>query len=266
MSKTLKLTVVQCPLAWEDKQTNLDYFSKTLSSLEKTNLVILPEMFTTGFTMNTSLAEDMDGDAVRWMVKQAAQLNAAVTGSLIIRENNKTYNRLVFVTPDGKVSYYNKRHLFTMAGEQNHYGAGSEKCIVDYKGWNIALFVCYDLRFPVWSRNVLSNGEPSYDLALYVANWPEKRSHAWKTLLQARAIENVCYVAGVNRVGVDGKENVYSGDSLIVDFKGEVLVQDEAQKPFTRSVELDKDALIEFRKVFPSLLDADEFRFKQEEQ
>jgi omega-amidase len=253
----LRITLVQSTLAWEDISANLDHFSQLLEDLsgKDTDLIILPEMFTTGFTMNAAaVAETMDGKALDWMRLQAGKKNVTITGSLVIKENGTYYNRLVWMSPEGLYRTYDKRHLFRMAGEEKVYSAGGARIIVNLKGWNICPLICYDLRFPVWSRNI-----GSYDVLLYIANWPEKRSYAWKQLLIARAIENQCYVAGVNRVGTDGKDNLYSGDSLAVSPKGEVIGTAKPYEEELLTVPLSYKDLDDYRKQFPVHLDADKF-------
>lgn len=248
----MRVQLIETHLIWENVQANLEHFSNLLSQYasDEKDIFILPEMFSTGFTMNTGVAEKrVEGEfpSVTWMKKQAAQLNAAVVGSLAISEDDGSYNRLFFVRPNGEVSQYNKRHLFSFAGEHEVYRAGQEQCLVSWKGWNILLNICYDLRFPIWTRNEIINGSPKYDLLIYVANWPSVRAEVWKTLLRARAIENVSYVIGVNRIGEDGNGHVYSGDSAIINFRGE-------------SVEtLSLEELQTFRAKFPALEDADSF-------
>ncbi|MCB0641885.1 MAG: amidohydrolase, partial [Phaeodactylibacter sp.] len=220
----------------------------------KTDLIVLPEMFTTGFSMRSEdLAEPMDGPTVRWMQDQAEKLGAVLCGSFIAEERALYYNRLVWMRPDGQYFTYDKRHLFTLADEQDYFTPGSERLLVEWKGWTICPLICYDLRFPVWSRN---NG--NIDLLLYVANWPSKRRHAWKTLLRARAIENQCYTVGVNRIGTDANEHPYAGDSSCIDFAGEILYQ-AAQVEQVCQMELSHDAQESFRARFPFLRDADRF-------
>lgn len=225
-----------------------------------TDLVVLPEMFTTGFSMEApTLAETMDGPSVAWLLEMAELRNAVVTGSLIIRENQHYYNRLIWARPDGTLSYYDKRHLFRMAGENNVYAAGSTRLIEEWRGWRICPLVCYDLRFPAWSRNPATT---PYDLLLYVANWPAARRMAWSVLLRARAIENVAYTIGVNRVGTDGNNHTYAGDSVLLDMSGEYLVEVGNQETgITRT--LRRRSLEEFRERFPALLDADELTVGQ---
>jgi predicted amidohydrolase len=256
MNPHLRVTMIQTALAWQDPAANRAVFASHFRGLVgHTDLIVLPEMFTTGFSMDAErLAETMDGPTVEWMREEAAALGCAITGSLIVRDGGRHYNRMVWVAPDGGLQHYDKRHLFRMAGEQEHYAAGARRVTVEYKGWRICPLVCYDLRFPVWSRN-----RGDYDLLLYVANWPARRSLAWKTLLRARAIENVAYVVGVNRIGSDGNGASYSGDSVAVDFLGQPLAGDRGGD-FAETAVLDRDLLQSWRKSFPVHLDADDFR------
>lgn len=236
---------------------------------QRTELVILPEMFSTGFSMNPAqLAEPMDGPTIKWMQGMAAKNNIVLTGSLIVEEEGHYFNRLIWMLPNGQFGFYDKRHLFAFAGEHNHYSAGSKRLIASVKGWKINLQICYDLRFPVWARQAYSapgiaetndNRSHEYDLLVYVANWPERRNLAWKTLLVARAIENQCYTIGVNRVGTDGNNIYHSGNSLITDPLGEILYhRSDDEDLFTLTLE--KDHLNQVRQKFPFGLDADEFR------
>ncbi len=252
----LKVTIIQSNIHWEDKAANMKMFAdKILAITESTDLIVLPEMFTTGFSMNpVSLAETMDGETVNWMQLHAAKKRCAISGSFICEENGKYYNRLVWVNESGTCSVYDKRHLFSMGAEHEHYSHGNNKLIVTLKGWNICPLICYDLRFPVWSRNTKNN---PYDLLLYVANWPERRQHPWKTLLLARAIENQSYVVGLNRVGNDVHGIHYSGDSSIINFKGEIISFPKPEEEFTETITLKYADLMEFRKEFPVLNDAD---------
>ena len=253
----LHISLIQTNLFWEDKFRNLDMLEKKIAAVEAaTQIVVLPEMFTTGFTMQPKLfAETMEGPTVEWMVEQAAQHKIILTGSIIIEEDNKFYNRLLWVLPNGQVAYYNKRHLFAFAGEDKEYTAGNKRLIAQVNGWKICLQICYDLRFPVWSRKQTPD---EYDLLLYVANWPERRNHAWKTLLCARAIENQTYVVGVNRVGKDGHQINHSGDSMIVDPMGQVLYY-KADDEDIVYMELEKEVVQEAREKFPFGRDADGF-------
>jgi omega-amidase len=253
----LNVTLIQTELYWEDAAANLAMLEEKIWQIkDPTDLIILPEMFNSGFTMNAAaVAEPMNLTTFKWMKQQAAQTGAVVTGSFVVREDNKFYNRLVWMEPDGSYDYYDKRHLFRMAEEHQTYSAGNKRLIKTLKGWRICPMVCYDLRFPVWSRN--RNNE--FDLLIYVANWPASRSKPWDILLQARAVENLCYVAGVNRVGTDGKGIDYTGYSTVVNFKGDKLfIYDEGQA-FIHTEVLDRESLEEFRKKFPAYLDADTF-------
>ncbi|MEL6660677.1 MAG: amidohydrolase, partial [Bacteroidota bacterium] len=215
----LKLALVQADLIWENASRNRDKFERLLAGLSPgTDIVVLPEMFSTGFSMEPQrLAEPMDGPTITWMREKAATLGAVITGSVIIEEGGKYFNRLLWITPDGELEQYNKRHLFTLAGEEKVYTAGTEQLVLTYRDWKIMPLVCYDLRFPVWSRNQFQ-----YDLLLYVANFPDKRGFAWRTLLQARAIENQSYTIGLNRVGTDGNGIYYAGDSMLVNYDGSI--------------------------------------------
>ena len=229
MNQQLTISTIQTTLHWENKEANRQMLEQKISSIrDKTEIVILPEMFSTGFSMKpAALAETMEGETVQWMKKIASEKKIILTGSIIVEENENYFNRLIWMLPNGKYGYYDKRHRFAFAGEDQYYTAGNKRLIASVKGWKINLQVCYDLRFPVWARqtspsNSLSKGEgeiatPEYDVLIYVANWPERRNTAWKTLLQARAIENQSYVVGVNRVGKDGNDIYHSGDSMIID-------------------------------------------------
>ncbi|WP_294824672.1 amidohydrolase [uncultured Flavobacterium sp.] len=250
----MRVSLIQTSLIWEDPQANRANFEKLINGIEATDLIILPEMFATGFTMSPiSAAEIMKGDSVAWMKQMAALKSCAITGSLAINENGKYYNRLLFVLPDGKTETYDKRHLFSLAGEEKAYTAGSEKLIIGYKGWKICPLVCYDLRFPVFARNV-----EEYDLLLYVANWPSPRIFAWDALLKARAIENMCYVAGVNRIGEDANGHPYPGHSQIVDCLGATVI-DAENDDGVFTVEMDRDKMLEIRARFGFLNDRDRF-------
>ena len=256
MRGDLKITIVQADLSWEDKKGNLLHFDQLLQQVDSTDLILLPEMFSTGFTMNTSLAEDMIGESVAWMKTKAKEKNAAIAGSIIISEGNKVYNRLVWMNPDGTQLQYDKRHLFRMGNEHHHFTAGNKKIFPEIKGWRICPLICYDLRFPVWSRNV----SPYYDLLIYVANWPKVRSQAWKSLLVARALENQCVVAGINRVGKDGNEIEHSGDSCVIDARGNIISGIQPGEEKTENVVLSAADLDHFRRTFPVLEDADDFK------
>lgn len=255
------ITIIQSELHWQNPAANRAMFEEKIWQIDQpTDLIVLPEMFTTGFSMEAQkLAEKMNLATHKWMQQMAAQTKAVVTGSFICVENGAYFNRLLWVQPDGTSDYYDKRHLFRMAEEHHSYTAGERLIVKEWKGWKIAPFICYDLRFPVWSRNV----NQAYDLAIYVANWPAVRRAPWSTLLKARAIENLSYVVGVNRVGKDGNNIPYSGDSAIIDFKGEVLFE-KTQEEVIYTTKLDKEALTQFRTKFPAYLDADEFEVIQE--
>ncbi len=250
----MHITLVQTPIVWEAPEQNRAHYESLLEGVE-TDLVILPEMFPTGFTMKPqNVAENMDGASVNWLRTKAAEWNAAVAGSIAIQEDGAYFNRLIWAFPDGNIQAYNKRHLFRMAGEHHVYQAGQERLIVEWKGWNICPMICYDLRFPVWSRNQAN----AYDVLIYVANWPAVRSKPWQQLLQARAVENLAYVVGVNRVGEDGNGWAYNGCSAVIDYKGEVL-KEEKDKECLIQQTLDKKELTIFRERFPAWMDADNF-------
>jgi omega-amidase len=260
---TLTITLIQSKLHWEDKPANLQMFEEKINSIkEKTEIVVLPETFPTGFSMHPEkLADAMDGEVVQWMKKIAAQKKTILTGSTIIEEGGKYFNRLIWMLPNGQYGIYDKRHRFAYAGEDEKFTAGAKRLIASVKGWKINLLICYDLRFPVWSRQ--AGGAPEYDLLIYVANWPDTRAHAWKTLLQARAIENQCYVVGVNRVG-QGGNNYYSGDSMVIDPLGEVLYSKKDEEDIF-TITVDKNLLNSVREKLPFLRDADQFQILNDE-
>jgi predicted amidohydrolase len=252
----MTISIIQSPLSWENPVANRLYFEEKINDLlPASDLVILPEMFTSGFTMNPiSVAETMTGATIQWLQNLALKNNLAITGSLVIEENKNYYNRMVFVFPNGTIEYYDKRHLFTLAGEHQTYQAGTSKTIVTYKEWKICLQICYDLRFPVFARNV-----ESYDLLIYVANWPKVRINAWDILLKARAVENLCYVAGVNRIGADDNNHQYIGHSQVVDELGNYLVEpSEIEGVFTTF--LNKNKMLETRSKLNFLNDRDAFK------
>jgi omega-amidase len=265
---TLNVTIVQNDLKWEDKRANLESFEKLITECsDKMEVVFLPEMFTTGFSMKPSEhSETMEGETVQWMKRIAKAKKIILAGSVMIREGDAYFNRLIWMLPTGDYGFYDKRHLFAYAGEDAQYTPGAKRFIASVKGWKLNLLVCYDLRFPVWSRQAVSmqdataevNGRPEYDILVYVANWPEKRIHAWRTLLQARAIENQCYVVGVNRIGDDGNGIHYPGDSMIVNPLGEPVYRSgERREIFTYTLTL--DGLNDVRSKLPFLKDADPF-------
>lgn len=259
---TLTISLIQTALHWEDKQKNLKMLEEKINNItQRTEVIILPEMFSTGFSMKPELlAEAMGGETVAWMKKMSLQKRSIITGSLIIKEDDKYFNRLIWMQPDGKFGYYDKRHLFAYAKEDEHYTPGSKRLIASVKGWKINLQVCYDLRFPVWARHnfAATEGDPEYDVLIYVANWPERRNHAWKTLLQARAIENQCFVIGVNRVGKDGNDIYHSGDSMIVNAMGDGLYH-KAHDEDVHTIPLHKEELEEIRTKLPFWKDGDSF-------
>jgi predicted amidohydrolase len=264
---TLKVTLIQTSLFWENKKANLAMLEEKINSIsEKTEVVILPEMFSTGFSMNAgALAEEMSGDTISWTSKMSAQKKIILTGSVIIKEENKFYNRLIWMLPNGEYGYYDKRHLFAYAQENQFYSAGNKRLITQVKGWKLNTQVCYDLRFPVWARQSFRHAENDspkveYDILLYVANWPAVRATAWKTLLKARAIENQCYVIGLNIVGEDGNNHRYDGGSMIIDPLGEIIYEaPNKEEVFTYT--FDRDHLEQIRQKFPFLKDADQFFF-----
>jgi omega-amidase len=257
----ITITLIQTKLFWEDRNANLSMLEEKIKSIDvQTEIVVLPEMFSTGFSMQPEkLAEKMNGPTIAWMKRIAAEQKIILTGSVIIEEEGKFYNRLIWMLPTGEFGIYDKRHRFGFAKEDAHYTAGNKRLIAQVKGWKINLQVCYDLRFPVWARQKHSeNDGAEYDLLIYVANWPERRSHAWKTLLTARAIENQCYVVGVNRVGNDGNEIYHSGNSMVADPLGEVLYEKSNDEDIF-TITLSREHLQEVRNKFPFLKDADDF-------
>jgi len=251
----LKIALVQSRLHWEDIDANLAMFSKKLEPLAgQADIIVLPEMFSTGFSMNPSkLFETIDGKAVNWMKDTASKTNAIITGSLIIKDNEHYYNRLIWMRPDGSFEHYNKRHLFSMAREEEVFTPGQEKIIVEVKGWKICPMVCYDLRFPVWIRNI-----ENYDALIFAANWPERRIQHWRKLLQARAIENQCYAIGVNIVGNDGNGIDYTGHSMFIDPQGEAVAEIQNEEK-TEIVTLKEESVSFTRRYMPFLHDKDEF-------
>lgn len=259
---TLTFTLIQTNLFWEDKKANLEMLTHKIESIkEKTQVVVLPEMFTTGFSMQPQLfAEQMEGETVNWMKTIAAKHKIILCGSIIITEDNKYYNRLIWMQPNGSFGFYNKRHCFGFAGEDKHYTAGNKKLIAQVNGFKINLQICYDLRFPVWARQEKNN---LYDVLIYVANWPQKRSYAWKHLLVSRAIENQCYIIAVNRVGFDGNNIEHSGDSMIVNPLGEIVYH-KAFEEDIHTLTINKEDIEKIRNQFPFLKDADNFIIQPE--
>ena len=261
-----RITLVQGATRWHDPAGNRDYYGELIAPLRGiSDLVLLPETFTSGFSNDAiGSAETMDGPTVAWIREQAQRLDAAVCGSVQLRDGEGVFNRLLWAAPDGGLQSYDKRHLFRYAKEHERYAAGRERLTVEWKGWRICPLVCYDLRFPVFSRNrydVERSGQPDYDLLLYVANWPSARAYAWKTLLRARAIENLCYVAGLNRVGTDGNGLHYAGDSAVIDFLGHP-VSECTDEEVVVTTTLQADELAEHRARFPAMLDGDAFELR----
>lgn len=261
----LLVSIIQADLLWEDKTANLARFERKIAAIPQKELVVLPEMFSTGFSMNpTTLAETMDGPTLQWMQKMAQQHRIILTGSLIIADEGHYFNRLIWMQPDGQYGCYDKRHLFAYGGEDQHYSAGNRRLIASAKGFKINLQVCYDLRFPVWSRqptatnNEEKNTDHLFDVLVYVANWPQAREHAWTSLLTARAIENQCYVVGVNRVGTDARDQYFSGNSMIIDPLGQVIYQ-VAHKEDSFTTSLSRELLTEVRDRYPFWNDADNY-------
>jgi omega-amidase len=255
----MKIALIQSSLYWEDPKSNRSYFETKINAITETvDLIVLPEMFTSGFTMNPSaVAETMQGETIVWLRSLAKAKKSALTGSIIIKEEGNFYNRLLFVFPSGEIQFYDKKHLFTLAGEDKVYTSGDQKLIINYLGWKICPFICYDLRFPVFSRNV-----EEYDLLLYVASWPKKRINAWDVLLKARAIENMSYAIGVNRIGQDNNGYEYTGHSQVVDFLGKCILEaNETEGAFV--VELNKEDMLKTRLKLDFLSDRDAFEIKK---
>ncbi|HQQ93681.1 MAG TPA: nitrilase family protein [Bacteroidia bacterium] len=268
----MKVALVQTHLFWENRKKNLEHFSALLKNIKGADLIILPEMFTSGFSMNTeTVAERSGAETLDWLKNEARKKKAVICGSTAVKQGKFNYNRLFWVQPEGTVKSYDKRHLFRMGKEDEHYKAGKKKLLVQYKGWKFCPLICYDLRFPVWSRNKFRFKKPApgtkpspsgswdYDVLIYVANWPDVRAYPWKQLLIARAIENQCYVIGVNRVGKDGNGIDHAGISLCISPKGEIIHEATAHKQSVALIDLDKGSLEKFRHVFPAGLDADAF-------
>ena len=256
MDNNLNIAIIQTDIVWESPSENLTILDEKISKIDfSVDLIVLPEMFATGFTLNVEkVKQSMDGEIVSWMKRIAIDKKTAIFGSVIIEEESNYYNRAIFVYPDGEIEFYDKKHLFSLAGEDTVFSSGNTRKIITYKGWRIMPQVCYDLRFPVWSRNNLN-----YDLLIYIASWPEKRSYAWQTLLKARAIENMSYVVGVNRVGTDGNNIIYSGDSAIIDSMGNEISEIPRYKDCTYSLTLNKSKLDYNRERFAFLNDMDSF-------
>jgi omega-amidase len=255
----MKIALVQSSLLWENPKENRNYFEQKINSItENVDLIVLPEMFTSGFTMNPkAAAETMQGETVLWLQALAKAKNSAITGSLVIQENDNFYNRLVFIFPSGEIKTYDKKHLFTLAGEDKTYTSGIQKLIIEYKGFKICPLICYDLRFPVFARNT-----EDYDVLIYVANWPKPRINAWDALLKARAIENMCYTIGVNRIGEDPNKHTYPGHSQMIDFLGDYLIEPQENEGVFITT-LNKNTLLEARQKFGFLNDRDAFTMEK---
>jgi len=251
----LNVKTIQTDLIWQDAAANQQRFEQLVEDAADADIIVLPEMFLTGFTMQPeSLAEAQTGAQVKWLLDLAQRTDTALCGSLIIESEEGYRNRFLFVTPDGRITRYDKRHLFRMGNENEHYASGTERVVVHYRGWRILPIICYDLRFPVWCRN-----QNDYDLLLCVANWPAPRRQHWRVLLQARAVENQAYVIGVNRIGRDGKGLEYAGDSMVVSYNGDLLVDSTPNEPYVGNAHLNLDELMQFRENFPAWADADQF-------
>lgn len=252
----MKIALIQTDIIWENPNENRRLLQEKINTISQyVDLIVLPEMFTSGFTMNPeNVAETMQGETISWLKEIVKSKNTAITGSLVIQENGNYFNRLIFVFPDGEIQHYDKRHLFTLAGEDKIYTSGKEKLIVEYKGLKICPLVCYDLRFPVFSRNT-----EDYDLLIYVANWPKIRTNAWDILLKARAVENISYVVGVNRVGTDNNNHEYIGHSQAIDFLGNYTIEPQENEGVFIA-EIDKNQMLETRKKLNFLADKDDFQ------
>ena len=252
----LNLCLIQTYLHWQDRSANLHHFESVIRHVHHADVIVLPEMFSTGFSMEVErLWDEPEGETLKWMRAMAVQSGAAITGSFIVKHDEAYFNRLYFVMPDGNYHTYNKRHLFTLAGEEKVFTAGTDRLIIDYKGWRIMPLICYDLRFPVWSRNT-----NEADLQLFVANWPERRAMPWSSLLKARAIENMCFVAGLNRIGEDGNGVTHSGDSAVFDELGNEILKLTPNEQDVQSITLDRAKMLASREKFSFLKDRDTFR------
>lgn len=257
MKNKLEISLIQDKVAWKNPKANLKNFEKKINKLYNSDIIVLPEMFNTGFCMSPKdTAETMEGETIEWMKQNAMEKRALLIGSLAIKENNQYFNRLIAAFPNGQISYYDKRHLFVLSDEHKNFNQGNQKLIIEYQGWKIKPLICYDLRFPVWARNT-----EDYDLLIYIANWPESRRKQWRALLKARAIENQCYCLGVNRIGKDGNKYNYVGDSLLYNAIGEKLF-DAKSKEMAATIQVTNSDLTNAREYFPVLKDADKFKFE----
>lgn len=261
----LNIALIQADLVWENAEKNLENLNRIIDTISsKPDLIVLPEMFTTGFTMNAeTCAEGIDGNGMKWMAKTALKKNCVIAGSLLFKENGKYYNRLIWMRPDGDFEYYDKHHLFSMAGEHKVMTRGDQQKIVSLNGWNICLQICFDLRFPAWSRNQFNNGSYAYDVLLYVSNWPSIRSGAYQALLPARSVENSAYTLWVNRVGTDGNGVNHSGDTMVINQLGKIIKQADSGKQTVLEVQLSCRDLEEFREKFQVGHDWDDFHFQE---
>lgn len=260
----LKVTFIQSDLIWKDSRANLSAFSEKISQIEETtDIIVLPEMFNTGFVVEPeTIEEQVAREGLEWMRLKATETNAVICGSLIVKENGNYFNRFYWVPPNGSIETYDKRHLFSLGGEDKHFCSGSDFIIIEYKGWKIKPLICYDLRFPVWAKNTYQNDEYVYDLLIFVANWPAARSYAWRSLLVARAIENQAYVVGVNRIGNDGRGTPHSGYSGIIEPKGEWISEEVVNTESIQTIDLPKEDLKQYRKKFTVALDWDQFNIQ----
>ena len=259
--QNLKITIIQTNLVWENVDENLNSFDKQLSQInDKPDLIVLPEEFNTAFSVKPEkYHEKLDGKTINWMSGKASMMNCVITGSLIIKENKRYFNTLIWMRPDGSFDTYNKRHLFRMGKEHLKFSGGNKRLIVDLKGWKICPLICYDLRFPVWAKNIYKNKNYEYDVLIYIANWPEIRNHAWKTLLLARAIENQTFVVGVNRIGKDGNNISYSGDSAVIDPHGKIISNIKENQDIFQTISLSYSTLANIRNKFNAGFDWDNF-------
>ncbi len=257
----LKITIIQSDISWENAERNLDMFGNKIDSIKGyTDLIVLPEMFNTGFSVkNKECAETSDGITMQWLKQKAEEKNCVITGSIFMKENNKYYNRLIWMRQDGTYEIYNKRHLFQLVNEQDFISPGKKRKVFNLNGWKILPQICYDLRFPVWSKNTFYKGEYEYDLIIYIANWPEPRNYSWKSLLIARAIENQAYVVGVNRIAKDGFGIPHSGDSVIINYRGRIITNIKANSDSLKTKTLSYSELFEFRQYFKIGMDWDNF-------